>query len=144
MYTYIPSILDFLPIQVTTEHGVEFPELYSRFSLVIYFFTQQCTCQSEPPNSSQLSLPTQCPSVCSPRLSLYFCFAGKIVYTIFSRFHIAVYLPYFVLQKKCMLMVKLKSFIRLSKLKKKKALETLTRHVSCTHCLNLWGQLPQM
>ena len=38
MYTYIPSILDFLPIQVTTEHGVEFPELYSRFSLVIYIF----------------------------------------------------------------------------------------------------------
>ena len=36
-YTYMPSLLDFLPIQVTTEHWVEFPVLYSRFSLVIYF-----------------------------------------------------------------------------------------------------------
>ena len=36
-YTYIHSFLDFLPIQVTTEHWVEFPVLYSRFSLVIYF-----------------------------------------------------------------------------------------------------------
>ena len=37
MYTYIPSFLYFLLIQVTTEHQVEFPVLYSRFSLVIYF-----------------------------------------------------------------------------------------------------------
>ena len=37
MYTYISSFLDFLPIWVTTEHGVELPVLYSRFSLVIYF-----------------------------------------------------------------------------------------------------------
>ena len=36
-YTYIPSFWDFLPIYVTTEHWVEFPELYSRFSLVTYF-----------------------------------------------------------------------------------------------------------
>ena len=33
----IPLFLDFLPIWVTTEHCVEFPELHSRFSLVIYF-----------------------------------------------------------------------------------------------------------
>ena len=32
-----PLFLDFLPIQVTTEHWVEFSELHSRFSLVIYF-----------------------------------------------------------------------------------------------------------
>ena len=37
MYTYIPSFLDFFPIQVTTEHWIEFPVLYSRFPLVIYF-----------------------------------------------------------------------------------------------------------
>ena len=37
MYTYIPSFLHFLPIYVTTDHLVEFPVLYSRFSLVIYF-----------------------------------------------------------------------------------------------------------
>ena len=35
--TYTPSFLDFLPIQVTTEHWVESPVLCSRFSLVIYF-----------------------------------------------------------------------------------------------------------
>ena len=38
LYAYtIPSFLDFLPIQVTTEHGIEFPELCRRFSLVICF-----------------------------------------------------------------------------------------------------------
>ena len=37
MYTYIHSFLDFLPIQVTTDHWVEFPVLHSMFSLVIYF-----------------------------------------------------------------------------------------------------------
>ena len=36
-YTYIPSFLYFLPISVTTKCWVEFPELYSRFSLVTYF-----------------------------------------------------------------------------------------------------------
>ena len=35
-YTYTPSLLDVLPIQVTTERWVESPVLYSRFSLVIY------------------------------------------------------------------------------------------------------------
>ena len=34
---YIPSFLNFLPIQVTTEHGVGFPKLSSRFLLVICF-----------------------------------------------------------------------------------------------------------
>ena len=37
MYTYIPSFMDSLPIWVTTEQWVEFPVLYSRFSLAIYF-----------------------------------------------------------------------------------------------------------
>ena len=32
-----PFFLDFLPIQVTTEGWVEFPVLYGKFSLVIYF-----------------------------------------------------------------------------------------------------------
>ena len=36
MYTYIPSIVDFLPIEVTIERWVRFPVLCSRFSLVIY------------------------------------------------------------------------------------------------------------
>lgn len=33
--TCVPSFLDFLPTQVTTEHQAEFPVLFSRFSLVI-------------------------------------------------------------------------------------------------------------
>ena len=33
----IPSVLDFLLIYITVDHRVEFPVLYSRFSLVIYF-----------------------------------------------------------------------------------------------------------
>ena len=37
IYTYIPSFLDFLPIQVTAEHWVELPVLYSRFWSVAYF-----------------------------------------------------------------------------------------------------------
>ena len=37
MCTYIPSSLDFLPIYVSKEHYVEFPMLYSWFSLIIYF-----------------------------------------------------------------------------------------------------------
>ena len=36
-YIYNLYFLDFLPIQVTTEHWVEFPVLYSRLSLVVYF-----------------------------------------------------------------------------------------------------------
>ena len=35
--THISPFLDFLPIQVTTEHQVMFPMLYDRFSLAIYF-----------------------------------------------------------------------------------------------------------
>ena len=37
LQTHLPSFLDFLPIEVTTEHWVEFPGLYSRSYLVIYF-----------------------------------------------------------------------------------------------------------
>ena len=37
MYTYVFSFLDFPLIQVVTEHLLEFPVLYRRFSLVIYF-----------------------------------------------------------------------------------------------------------
>ena len=37
VHTSIPSFMDFLPVLVTTEHRVEFPMPYNRFSLVIYF-----------------------------------------------------------------------------------------------------------
>ena len=36
-YTYTHSSLDYFPIEVITEYWVEFPVLYSRSSLVIYF-----------------------------------------------------------------------------------------------------------
>ena len=36
-HTSIPSFWDFLPLQVTTEHGVEIHVPYRRFSLVIHF-----------------------------------------------------------------------------------------------------------
>ena len=38
-YTYILSLPDFLPIQVTTVHQVEFSVLYSVFPTVVYFIT---------------------------------------------------------------------------------------------------------
>ena len=37
VYIYSPFFLDFLPVEVTTERWVEFPVVYSRYSLVIYF-----------------------------------------------------------------------------------------------------------
>ena len=43
MCTYIPSFLDFLPIQVTK--STEFLELHNCFSLVIYFISS-CVCMS--------------------------------------------------------------------------------------------------
>ena len=36
-YTYIHSFLDFVTIKAITEYWIEFPVLYSRFLLVIYF-----------------------------------------------------------------------------------------------------------
>ena len=47
-HIHISPLLDFLPIQVTTEHQVDIPVLCSRFSLVTYFMkvkvlvTQSC------------------------------------------------------------------------------------------------------
>ena len=57
-YTYIASLLDFLPIHVTTEHWVESPVLYNRLSLVsiLYIVSIMYICQSQTPNSSQLLL----------------------------------------------------------------------------------------
>ena len=114
MYTCIPSILDSLPIQVPTEHGVEFPELYSRFSLVIYFL------HSSVHVSPQLLIhPSPLFPLSVHVLVLYIWVSisplqKRSSIPFFSRFHIVVYLPYFVLQKKCMLTVKLKSLVRLS------------------------------
>ena len=87
MYSYILSFLDFLPISVTTEHWVQFPELYSRLSFVIYFI-----------HSMYMSVPTSqfIPSsfppwylcFCSLHLCHYFCFINKIIYTNSFKLHI--------------------------------------------------------
>ena len=77
-----------LPMQVSTEHWVEFPVLYRRFLLVIYFFLINSVSVSTP--IYQL-IPSSLPLlVCSLRLCLYFCFANKIIYTIFLDFTLAL------------------------------------------------------
>ena len=52
MYTYILSFLDFLSIRVTTERWVEFPVLYSGFSLVMYFIHNSVYISTQSPKSS--------------------------------------------------------------------------------------------
>ena len=57
-YPYIPSLVDVLPLQVTAEHSVESPVLYSGFSLVILFTVLIVyTHQSQSPTSSHPPLP---------------------------------------------------------------------------------------
>ena len=82
MYTYIPSLLDFLPIQVTTEHWVEFPVLYNRFLLVTYFIHRVYIRQFLSPNSSHPSFLSWCPYICSLCQCLYFWFASRFTCTI--------------------------------------------------------------
>ena len=89
MYTYIPSFLDFLPIQVTTEHWVEYPELYSRFSLVMYFIHSINSVHMSTPISQFITYPQfspWCPCICSLHLCLYFCFVNKNIFINFFRF----------------------------------------------------------
>ena len=75
-YTHICSFLDFFPIMVTTEHWVEFPVLYSRFLLVIYFMSISV--------SQFITLPLS--SLVSICLFSMFCFTNKIIFTIFLDF----------------------------------------------------------
>ena len=85
MYTYMPSFLDFLSIQATTEHWVEFPVLPSRFSLVIYFIHNSV--YTSIPISQFILPPLPFPLwylyICSLCLCLYFCFANKFINFIF-------------------------------------------------------------
>ena len=61
-YTYIHSFLDSFPIQVITEYWEEFPVLYSRSLLVIYFiYSSVCICQSQSPNLSLFPFSSQWP-----------------------------------------------------------------------------------
>ena len=89
---YVPSLLGFLPIQITTAHESQFPVLYSRFSLVVYFIHTNSisSVYVSIPISRFLPppLPLWNPYICSLGLCFYFCFASKIIYTIFFRFHI--------------------------------------------------------
>ena len=58
---------------------VGFPELYSRFSLVIYFIHSITVwiCRFQSPSSSLPSLPLWCPYICSLHLCLYLYFAAS-------------------------------------------------------------------
>ena len=51
LYVYMYLFLDFLPIWVTTEHWVEFPVLYSRFSSILNLVSVVYICHSESPSS---------------------------------------------------------------------------------------------
>ena len=68
-----PSVLDFLPIQVTREHCLEFPVLHSRFSLVSYFKCRVAiTYMSIPISHAPSPAPWQS-CLCSLHLCLHFC-----------------------------------------------------------------------
>ena len=83
-YPYIPSFLDFLHIQVTTEHWVGFPVLYSEYSLVICFIHGSVYMSiADLPTHPTQPFPPWFPYACSLCLCLYFCFANKIISTIF-------------------------------------------------------------
>ena len=78
--TYItPPFCEFLPIQATTEHWIEFPVLYSKFSLVIYVI------HSEVYMSNPVShfIPSPFPALMSIHLCLYFSFSNRFTWTIF-------------------------------------------------------------
>ena len=86
LYIYL-FFFNFLPIQVTTEHLIEFPVLYSRFSLTIYLTHSQSIayvyiCQSQFPSSSHHPSPLGI-HVCSLHLYVYFCFTNRLICTIF-------------------------------------------------------------
>ena len=87
IYIHIISFhWDFLPNQVTRVHLIEFLVLYSMFSWVI--------CSKHSINSIHASIPIfhslppphspWYPNIWTLCLCLYFCFANKIIYTIFT------------------------------------------------------------
>ena len=60
-FIFIPSFSYFLPIEVTTEHWVELPVLYSRFSFSSVQFSHSVMSDSLRPHESQHARPP-CPS----------------------------------------------------------------------------------
>ena len=77
-YTYILSLLDFLPIWVSTEHWVELP--VSRFLLVVYFI---CSSVYMSISISQFISPLISPALVSIHLFsmsiLYFCLTNRFI-----------------------------------------------------------------
>ena len=65
----------------------KFPVLCSIFSLVVYFIHSinkiVYMCQPRAPSSSHPPSPLWYPYICSLYLYIYFCFANKMIYTIF-------------------------------------------------------------
>ena len=81
MHTYIPSFLNFLPIQVTTTLS-RAPCAIELVLIVTYFIHSSVSVSI--PNSQCIPLyPLWNQYICSLHLCLYFCFGNKIIYTFF-------------------------------------------------------------
>jgi len=84
IYKITSHLLDFLPIQATALHQVEFPVLYSMFSLLILCAVSIVYMRHyKSPNSTHPPYPSWYPYICSLHLHFYFWFANKIICTIF-------------------------------------------------------------
>ena len=102
MCVYIPSFLDVLPIEVTTGHRVEFPELYSRFSLVTILMLYQYLFMHSI-NSIYMLIPVSqiihppFPSWCPYGVALYLCVSIFVLlirssFYHYIKFHLLKYL----------------------------------------------------
>ena len=81
MHTYIPSFLNFLPIQVTTTLS-RVPCAIELVLIVTYFIQSSVSVSS--PNSQCIPLPPLWNQyICSLHLCLYLCFGNKIIYNFF-------------------------------------------------------------
>ena len=91
-HTHTP-LLDFLHFQITTEHWVDFPGLYSRFSLVIHFTHNiNSICVSIPISQFLLACPFP---LGVHRFVLYINVSISVLQVrsiYFSRFHIYIYI----------------------------------------------------
>ena len=91
IYMYIPSFFNFLSIQITTDHWVQFPVLHSRFSLVIYFIHSVNTVYISIPISI-LSIPSF--PLCVHMFDLYVCVS-------MSTLQIVSCIPFFLIPHIC-------------------------------------------
>ena len=87
---YICLFLDFFPIEVSTEHWVEFPGLHSRVSLVIYFIHSINRVYTSTPVSQFIPSPLSTLQIYI--FVLFVCVSSsasfKIICTNYFRFHI--------------------------------------------------------